>query len=264
MRQARHCPHEQGRRAARSGGTCNNDGADGGQDLPIPDQAFNHQTLARFCIGGGGIAQIVSDDGQKGLGPPPVFGMAGHIECCNIGGCDAFALHFVHQAGKAVGQIKGRGTGGKTGVFVNQPRDQLRQFQPATQGRNGGWKARHGGVLAQFCNQANARQKPGTAFAEQINDAPPHAGCVDVKLHLSHRLRRLICQPRAQAAHQFCRKVRARRQRKNMGAGAFKHDRSPAVRRPLQGLAGCRHRTNCPHRRAHMRGGLRSSGPTFD
>ena len=98
--------HQQHRRAARPGGSGQDHRVFGRRLCPAVNQMLDDAPLAALGIGGLlRIVQEMAHNAQKRLGACPVAGLVGHIQRLDGIERHAFALHFVHQAGQAVGKV---------------------------------------------------------------------------------------------------------------------------------------------------------------
>ena len=114
-------------------------------------EPFDHHPLPGFHVRLGlANLKIGSNNAQKRHDPFPVAGLIGDVQAFDHLGRHAFAVHFIHQAGKAVRQIVKRRAGRKIGGLVQQLFDQSQEFQPPPQGRDRIGQVGHGPILAQI------------------------------------------------------------------------------------------------------------------
>ena len=144
---------------------------------PNPGHAQSRKPLTRFAIKA--VREKRCYDLQERLCPPPMFRMVRNIQARNHLWWHTFALHFVHQCGKAVGQIVKRRARRKIRLYIQQPADQLRQFQPAAQ-RRGCGRQPQSRIICQIRNQQYLRQKRCPFCRKQIGNPPPHSGSVHI------------------------------------------------------------------------------------
>ena len=170
--------------------------------LPACDQALDRHPAAGFEIGRlVARAEIGLHDFQKRLGARPVARLVGHVELEDFLRRDAFAAHFVHQAGKRIGKIVERRPGREVGLLLYERRDEADQFKPSAQRRHGLWKVGQRPRFAQTGQQIDLRKQPCRSLVEDGADLPGHAIGADDHMDPGKLLRGAFRAPGQQAGH---------------------------------------------------------------
>ena len=192
LRQACNRLHKMLRRPARTGGARKDHGVRWRGLSPEGHQPFDDKALTGFHIGGGtACLEIMANDAKEGFNPCPMAGLITDIERLDSLWCHPFAVHFIHQPGKAIGKVVDRAARGKIGGIVEKRGDQLHQLQPAAQRRHRIGDMGQIPKLSEIGQKADARQEARRALVEQLADAAGHAAGVDDKLHAGKGFGRL-------------------------------------------------------------------------
>ena len=177
-----------------------------------------------------------------------------HIEGGDTVGCDAFALHLVHQAGEAFGKIVKRRAGKGGGFGAQQAFQQDRKLQPPAQGGKLGGQRQGRKCPGDICDQ----QKPGPKARARVHETfahpPPHPLGVQDQRDPGECFGRVVLHAVNQARDQFGGEIHAGRQGEKVGGG-FSHLRCrKAGVRPERCRRGGPRRTSRRHARCHKPG----------
>ena len=241
--QPRHRQHQKGSRSPRSGRSRHDHRPLGWRSGPTLGQVKNQSPQPPF-----GIRRItlqrLGHDAKKGLRPRPVTGMFGHIQRGDPVGGDPFALHLLHQAGQAFGQIEQRGAGEIGDPGLQQPVQQLRQFQPPSQRLRRG-RGRQGGQPVHLGHQQEAGQKPRAPRLKLRLDPFAHPLRVQDQRDPRHVFRGAGAEPVQKARDKLIREIHPGGQGEKVWR--FNHVwQSEAEPPPEQSLPDAPRRTICP------------------
>ena len=214
LRQARDRLHEELRGTARAGGACDEHGVGRRRFGPSGGERFDHHALAGLGVGGVAAGfEIGLHQAQKGERPLPVAGEVADVEAGERVGADAFAVHFVHQPGEAIGEVEECGARGEVRLGVQQGGDNLGEFEAAAQ-RGDRWRQVETGAAGDVRDEAEARQKARGARVEDLAQTAAGAGGVDVD-----RGARQVGAARVEAGDQLGGEIDAGRQGEDARTG---------------------------------------------
>ena len=174
----------------------------------------------------------MADDCQEAQASLPVFRLLAEIERQEGVGWHAFALHFVHERGEAVGKIDGGGRRRNAGAGLDQPCDQGRKLQAAAKRADRRGQVGAGQERVEFGDKQDAGQEAGLSLGEQRFQPPLHAPGVYQDGDARQRLGRLSGHAGQDFRRQFGGKIGTRRQTEDARLGGrFKHRRASFPRR---------------------------------